>query len=64
MFYHGFMVGIPSWVQSFGVCGKDVQTMPRVAPHRLTARAVASLRDGVFGDGGNLWLTVKGNTRA
>jgi len=38
--------------------------MPRVAPHRLTVRTVASLKDGVYGDGGNLWLTVKGNTRA
>jgi len=43
---------------------QDVTNMPSVAPHRLTARTVASLRDGVFGDGGNLWLTVKGNYRA
>ncbi|NVN10657.1 tyrosine-type recombinase/integrase [Nguyenibacter vanlangensis] len=38
--------------------------MPRVVQNRLTARTVASLKDGVFADGGNLWLTVKGNTRA
>ncbi|GCE80657.1 tyrosine-type recombinase/integrase [Komagataeibacter oboediens] len=38
--------------------------MPRISHNRLSARAVASLKDGVFADGGNLWLTVKGNTRA
>jgi len=38
--------------------------MPRITANRLTARTVAALKDGVFGDGGNLWLTVKGNTRA
>ncbi|MFT8713033.1 tyrosine-type recombinase/integrase [Komagataeibacter rhaeticus] len=38
--------------------------MPRISHNRLTVRAVSSLKDGVFADGGNLWLTVKGNTRA
>ena len=38
--------------------------MPRIASNRLTARTVASLKDGVYGDGGNLWLTIKGNVRA
>ncbi|WP_408872394.1 tyrosine-type recombinase/integrase [Gluconobacter roseus] len=38
--------------------------MPRIASNRLTARTVASLKDGVYGDGSNLWLTIKGNVRA
>lgn len=38
--------------------------MPRITSNRLTARTVTSLKDGVYGDGGNLWLTVKGNTRS
>ncbi|WP_228391340.1 Arm DNA-binding domain-containing protein [Komagataeibacter medellinensis] len=38
--------------------------MPRISHNRLSARAVVSLKDGVFADGGNLWLTVKGHTRA
>ncbi|WP_342627184.1 integrase arm-type DNA-binding domain-containing protein [Nguyenibacter vanlangensis] len=38
--------------------------MPKIVSNRLTARTVASLKDGVYCDGGNLWLTVKGNTRA
>lgn len=38
--------------------------MPKIVANRLTVRTVASLTDGVYCDGGNLWLTVKGNTRA
>ncbi|MBS0984239.1 phage integrase central domain-containing protein [Gluconobacter cerinus] len=38
--------------------------MPKIVMNRLTVRTINSLRDGVYGDGGNLWLTIKGNTRA
>ena len=37
--------------------------MGRLSPNRLTAREVATLKEGVHGDGGNLWLTVKGGSR-
>ena len=37
--------------------------MGRLSPNQLTAREVASLKEGVHGDGGNLWLTVKGGSR-
>lgn len=38
--------------------------MSRRPPNRLTARKLATLPDGVHGDGGNLWITIRGETRA
>ncbi|MFT9297323.1 MAG: integrase arm-type DNA-binding domain-containing protein [Gluconobacter sp.] len=38
--------------------------MSKLPPNQLTVRKVASLKDGVYGDGGNLWITVRGDTRA
>ena len=38
--------------------------MSRTAPNRLTVRGLAVLRDGVHGDGGNLWITIDGDRRA
>lgn len=37
--------------------------MPRVAPGQLTDRAVRAAGDGLHGDGGGLWLAVKGAGR-
>ncbi|MFS8371015.1 Arm DNA-binding domain-containing protein, partial [Acetobacter indonesiensis] len=38
--------------------------MSKLPPNQLTARKIASLKDGVYGDGGNLWITIRGDTRA
>lgn len=38
--------------------------MSKLPPNQLNARKITSLKDGVYGDGGNLWLTVRGATRA
>ena len=38
--------------------------MSKLPPNQMNARKVASLKDGVHGDGGNLWITVRGDTRA
>lgn len=37
--------------------------MSRLAPHRLTARQVATHKEGDLADGGNLWLVVRGASR-
>ncbi|WP_316248919.1 integrase arm-type DNA-binding domain-containing protein [Acetobacter tropicalis] len=38
--------------------------MSKLPPNQLTVRKIASLKDGVYGDGGNLWITIRGETRA
>lgn len=38
--------------------------MSKLPPNQLTVRKIASLKDGVYGDGGNLWITSRGDTRA
>ena len=38
--------------------------MSRTAPNRLTVRGLAALKDGVHGDGGNLWIAIEGDRRA
>lgn len=38
--------------------------MSKLPPNQLTVRKIASLKDGVYGDGGNLWITIRGDTRA
>lgn len=38
--------------------------MSKLPPNQLTVRKIASLKDGVHGDGGNLWITIRGETRA
>lgn len=38
--------------------------MSKLQPNQLTVRRIASLKDGVHGDGGNLWITIRGETRA
>ncbi|MBB2170024.1 tyrosine-type recombinase/integrase [Gluconacetobacter aggeris] len=37
--------------------------MGRRPPNQMTARRVETLKDGVWGDGGNLWITVRGRSR-
>ena len=37
--------------------------VPRVTPGRLTDRAVRTAGQGLHGDGGGLWLAVKGAGR-
>ncbi len=37
--------------------------MSRLGPNQLTARRIETLKDGVYSDGGNLWITVKGTSR-
>ena len=37
--------------------------LSRLAPNQLTARKVKTLKDGVYSDGGNLWVSVDGRTR-
>lgn len=41
----------------------DTGSMSKTAPNQMTVRKVASLKDGVHGDGGNLWITVSGKSR-
>lgn len=59
-----FNVGLNVGCAIVGLETMPAGVMPKIVRNRLTARSVASLKDGVFGDGGNLWLTVKGNTKA
>ncbi|MBO1361923.1 tyrosine-type recombinase/integrase [Acetobacter sacchari] len=37
--------------------------MSRLAPNRLTARQVATLKDGALADGGSLWVVAKGGSK-
>ena len=37
--------------------------MSKLGPNQMTVRKVSSLKDGAHSDGGNLWITVAGNSR-
>ena len=37
--------------------------MSRLSPNQMTARKVETLKDGVYSDGGNLWITIVGKSR-
>lgn len=37
--------------------------MSKLAPNQFTVRELDSLKDGVHGDGGNLWITIVGKSR-
>ncbi len=37
--------------------------MSKLLPNQMTVRKLESLKDGVHGDGGNLWITVAGKSR-
>ena len=37
--------------------------MSRLGPNQLSARRVETLKDGVYSDGGNLWITVRGTAK-
>jgi len=41
-----------------------VFVVSRLGPNQLTVRKIESLGDGVWGDGGNLWITITGKRRA
>jgi integrase len=38
-------------------------SMSRLSPNQLTVRKVETLKDGIYSDGGNLWITVSGKMR-
>lgn len=37
--------------------------MSRIPSGQLNVRKIESLKDGIYGDGGNLYITIKGNAR-
>ena len=51
------------WVRRGVVPGSEPSFVSRLGPNQLSARKVETAKEGVYADGGNLWLIVDGKAK-